>query len=430
MNLAQIGEFGLIASLQNELKTRTGTRLGIGDDCAVLEALQTPIVTLDALVEGVHFRRDWTSPRALGRKAMAVSVSDLAASGARPVAAFVSLCLGARDDVEFIRALYRGFEDAAQEFDFTVAGGDTTRSKGDLVLSITLIGEVLDARRGPILRSGAQVGDQLWVTGTLGDAAAGLAILQAGDEVQSGDDAPAKASNQVEADNEVKNGDDAPVKASNQGNADNEAPKGADAPAHSEQSGDNAPANNAPANNAQSGAETPRISSTHGDTDSYLINRAPQLSPATRDYLLERHHEPTPRLEWMKRLLELDASAVHAALDLSDGLVGDAAHLARRSGVRVEIEADLLPISSPCHEAAQILGFEALDWALSGGEDYELLLAIAPDKAHWLAEKAREAGVALTLIGQCMAPIAGAEMGVVVRQNGELRSPGRAWTHF
>lgn len=340
MNLAQIGEFGLIERLQGGLATRAGTKVGIGDDCAVLETLQTPIVTTDALVEDVHFRRDWTSPRALGRKAMAVNLSDLASGGARPVAAFVSLCLGARDDWDWVQALYQGFEDAAREFDFTLAGGDTTHSKGDLVLAVTLVGEAMNAQRGPILRSGARAGDVLMVSGTLGDAAAGLAILQA------------------------------------------------------------------------PGASLDEI------------------SPAAREYLLTRHHEPTPRLGWMKQWLEWDAGAIHAALDLSDGLVGDAAHLARRSGVGLQIQAEKLPISPQCHEAAQILGWDALDWALSGGEDYELLLAVAPEKADRLLEHARGSGVALTRVGECVARGAEEQTLVVVRENGAVRTFGRAWTHF
>ncbi len=335
MNLAQIGEFGLIQRLQNGLQTRDGTVVGIGDDCAVLETLQTPVVTIDTLVEGVHFRRDWTTPRALGRKAMAVNLSDLAASGARPVAALVSLSVGERDDFAWIEALYQGFEDAARQFDFTVAGGDTTKSPRDLVISVALVGEVWDQKRGAILRSGAEIGDVLLVTGNLGDAAAGLAILRA-------------------------------------------------------------------------------------------ENTA--IPTATRDTLLKRHHEPTPRLEWMKRLLELDADAIHAGLDLSDGLTGDAAHLAKRSNVTVRIDANLLPISPQCREAAQVLQFDALEWALSGGEDYELLLAVAPEKSAPIMKKAREMGIALTEIGECVSQ--SGEISVVTHQNGKIRAPTRAWTHF
>ncbi len=351
MNLSQIGEFGLIQRLQNQLETRAGTQIGIGDDCAVLNSLQTPAVTMDALVEDVHFRRDWTLPRALGRKAMAVNISDLAASGARPIAAFVSLALGARDDWEFIAQLYAGFEDAAREFGFTIAGGDTTQSRGGLMLSIALVGEVIDQKRGPILRSGAQIGDVLLVSGTLGDAAAGLEILQAREETL---------------------------------------------------------------NDAQ-------IS---------------QISAAARDYLLKRHHEPTPRLELMKKLLDFDAQALHAALDLSDGLAGDAAHLARSSGVVAQFEAEKLPISAFCREAAIFLGRDAHDLALSGGEDYELLLAVAPEKVPVLLQNFRSEGFFLSEVGKCLAvdtklPDTKLPDGeVVVLEHGQRRDFARGWTHF
>ncbi|MBW3635468.1 MAG: thiamine-phosphate kinase [Armatimonadetes bacterium] len=337
MNLSEIGEFGLIAHLQKGLETRAGVQIGIGDDAAVLESLQRPIVTMDALVEGVHFRRDWTTPRALGRKAMAVNVSDLAASGARPVAAFVSLALGADEMVEWIEELYAGFEDAAREWGFSVAGGDMTRSRGDVMISVALVGEVLNLARGPILRSGARNGDVLVVSGTLGDAAAGLALLQ-----------------------------------------------------------------------------TPDIA----------------VSDATRQKMLLRHHEPTPRLHLMSALLEIDADAVHGALDLSDGLAGDAVHLARRSGVSPQIETGWLPISPQCREVAAALNTDALDWALAGGEDYELLLALAPEGVETLLlETEKRCGVPLAIIGKCGAQ---GEAGPRVRilENGATRQTTRPWTHF
>ena len=336
MNLAQIGEFGLISRLQKNLPTRRGTIIGIGDDCAVLNAISCPIVTIDALVEDVHFRRDWTSPRALGRKAMAVNLSDLAASGARPVAAFVSLALSADVDVEWVESLYAGFEDMAREWDFTIAGGDTTKSRGAVMISVALIGEVINPKRGPILRSGAQIGDLLLVSGTLGDAAAGLSLLQ--------------------------------------------------------------------------NPQTP-------------------ISDSTREKLLHRHHQPTPRLELMRAILDFDAESVHAALDLSDGIVGDAAHLARASGVSLQIDAEKLPISPQCREAAPILGKNALDFALSGGEDYELLIAVAPARVEEFLARFGTEIAPLTMVGKCLAPDFNGPR-VLVLENGKERAQSRAWTHF
>src|SRR5690606_881680 len=114
MKLSDAGEFGLIEKLHTQLQARDGVLLGIGDDAAVLASLRVPVVTCDALIEGIHFRRDWTSARSLGRKAMAVNVSDIAAMGARPVAAFVTLgvstaLLESEGALHWLEELYAGF---------------------------------------------------------------------------------------------------------------------------------------------------------------------------------------------------------------------------------------------------------------------------------------------------------------------------------
>jgi thiamine-monophosphate kinase len=176
--IQELGEFGLIDHLVEKITTRKGTILGIGDDCALLESLQAPVVTVDTLIEGVHFRRDWienfSSPRALGWKSLAVSVSDLAAMGATPVAAFISLAVPKNEDLAFVDALYEGFEQCAETYGFTIAGGDTVASPV-LNISATLIGNAFSV---PVRRSGAQVGDIISVSGNLGDSAAGLYMLQ------------------------------------------------------------------------------------------------------------------------------------------------------------------------------------------------------------------------------------------------------------
>ena len=325
MNVSQRGEFGLIAQLSQGLKTRRGVRAGIGDDAAVLEALAHPIVTADALVENVHFRRDWTSARALGIKAMAVNLSDLAAMGARPVAAFVALALPPACESAWIEQLYAGMETQAAKYEFTVAGGDMTAAPL-VFISVTLVGELMDeARELPVLRSGARAGDAVCVTGELGDSAAGLALLQSPDVA---------------------------------------------------------------------------------------------LDDATRAFLLKRHFEPTPRLDLMRALLNAERAAIHAALDISDGLVGDARHIARTSKVDIEIDADKLPISDVCRAAARALGVSPLDWALAGGEDYELCLCVAPASPENLS--------GLHVVGRV---VAGAGE-VRVWENGAERADVAAWTHF
>ena len=317
MNVSQRGEFGLIAHLHQGLQTRAGTLVGIGDDGAVLESLAHPIVTTDALVENVHFRRDWTSAFSLGVKSMAVNLSDVAAMGARPVAAFVGLALPPDCDNQWVCDLYAGMESLAARHNFTIAGGDMTAAPL-VFISVTLVGDLMPEALGrPILRSGAQVGDAVCVTGNLGDSAAALALLLA--------KFPADAA------------------------------------------------------------------------------------------LLQRHFEPSPRLDLIRELMGRNRAAIHAGLDMSDGLVGDSSHVARASGVDIEIDAEALPISPACRAAARLLKQSPLDWALSGGEDYELCLCLAPKFAENLIRVGRV--------------VAGAGE-VRVYKDGELRESAAGWRHF
>ncbi len=176
-----VGEFGLIellaASLPTEVRAATGLKLGIGDDAAVWQP--TPgehiVVTTDSLVESVHFRRDWTDWESLGHKTLAVSVSDLAAMGAIPKLAVISLGLDGEERVGDLQALYSGLGALARRLRMTVAGGDIVRSPHGLVLHVTAIGETRVQR--VLTRSGANAGDLIGVTGTLGAAAAGLRLL-------------------------------------------------------------------------------------------------------------------------------------------------------------------------------------------------------------------------------------------------------------
>ncbi len=186
MRLSSIGDFALIDRLARQLADTPVSpaagrvELGIGDDAAVLEVPSghRVVATADMLVEGIHFRRDWTGPEDLGWKALAVNVSDLGAMGAAPLAALV--CLALPDDTEAAgrEALYAGLNACAAEYLCPVAGGDTVRSPAGVTLAVTALGTVhpeLVATRG-----GAAPGDLICVTGTLGDSAAGLALLESG----------------------------------------------------------------------------------------------------------------------------------------------------------------------------------------------------------------------------------------------------------
>jgi thiamine-monophosphate kinase len=259
-------------------------RLGVGDDAALLEvaAGRLLVATADALVEGVHFRRDWTGAEELGWKTLAVNVSDVAAMGAEPLAALISLALPAETEVAWVEALYRGLEACATRYRCALAGGDTVGSPDRIVLHVALLGTVEPERVRT--RSGARPGDLVCVTGTLGDSAAGLALLQAGGDIAS----------------------------------------------------------------------------------------RPELAP-----LLRAHRRPAPRLA-AARALAADP-AVTAMMDLSDGIASDLRHVAARSGLGARVRAAELPISPAARAAAELLGADPGEWALRGGEDYELLFTLAPE---------------------------------------------------
>ena len=191
--IAEVGEFGLIDTLGSTLGDAADARdlvVGMGDDAAVYRvggagsdgASRVHVVTTDALVEGVHFDRTYVPLRALGWKAIAVNVSDVAAMNARPRFATVALGLPNNLSVEGAEALYTGVRQACEQYGLAVVGGDVTAS-ARLTLSVTVIGEADE--REIVTRAGAQPGDLLCVTGDLGGAAAGLRVLIAGKEGMS-----------------------------------------------------------------------------------------------------------------------------------------------------------------------------------------------------------------------------------------------------
>ena len=175
MKLSQLGEFGLIETIRRRTPKSRGVRIGIGDDAAsVINRRLTSLITADLLIEGRHFDLRWTSLSDLGHKSLAVNLSDIAAMGG--VADYVILSLGIppRLDSKAIDAFYRGFEALARECSVALVGGDTNAA-GNLIVSVCVIGH---AAAKPQKRSGAKPGNDIYVTGTLGDSALGLKFLQ------------------------------------------------------------------------------------------------------------------------------------------------------------------------------------------------------------------------------------------------------------
>lgn len=180
MKIGEIGEFGLIERLTRS-PSGPRVRVGVGDDAAVLDLDgEFLLYTTDLLVEGDHFRRDWSTPLQIGRKAMASNVSDIAAMGGRPHEALVSVAIPDDVDVEFMDDLYEGMYQIADKYGAEIVGGDTTHG-ALLIINIALLGHVDEEMLS--LRSDAKVDDLICVTGPLGGSRAGLELLLRGFDV-------------------------------------------------------------------------------------------------------------------------------------------------------------------------------------------------------------------------------------------------------
>ena len=271
MDLSELGEFGAIALFRELLEACSDrsrpAEVGIGDDAAVWRpaAGRAAMQTTDLLIEEVHFSLRWCSWYDVGWKAMAVNLSDIAAMGGAPRAAFVSAGLSPRMSRAEVLDLYRGLAECAGAYGTAILGGDTVASPAAAAINVAVHGETLDDSGAVLRRDRAQPGDAVAVSGPLGASAAYLRLI-------------------------------------------------------------------------------------------------------TNEELRRAHLHPEPRIELGQRLVQ---AGVRCGMDVSDGLLADLCKLCAASSTGAAIEADLVPVAATVRE---LLPDDALDLALTGGEDYELLV--------------------------------------------------------
>ncbi|RZU32761.1 thiamine-phosphate kinase [Blastococcus saxobsidens] len=279
-----VGEFGVIARVLARSGTAAAAEVGPGDDAAVVRAADgRVVVTTDVLVEGRHFRRDWSSAEDIGHKAAAANLADVAAMGATTTALVVGLACPPDTPTSWLEGVASGLADECAPMGAAVVGGDTVASAPDsagVVLSVTALGDL--GGRAPVRRSGARAGQIVALAGRLGWSAAGLAVLRRGFS-----------------------------------------------------------------------------------------------SPVA---VVAAHRRPSPPYAAGPAAADAGASAM---CDVSDGLVADAGHLARDSGVVIDLDpaalaaACLEPVG-PLQQVASALGVDPMAWVLSGGEDHALLATFPP----------------------------------------------------
>jgi thiamine-monophosphate kinase len=327
MRLKEVGEFGFIERIRRHAPIGKGVLRGIGDDAAWIACeRKTLLVTTDLLLEGFHFNLRWISFYGLGHKALAVNLSDIAAMGGVPAYYVLSLGVPLNSRLEDLDKFYGALKRLSVKTGVSLIGGDTSASDR-LLINITLFGY---APYGPVFRAGAGPGDDLYVTGTVGDSALGLDLLK---------------------------------------------------------------------------------------------RRKPLVKNADTRHLISRHHFPTARLQAGTMLAKKGLAT--AMIDVSDGLLQDLGHLCKASRVGAVVWSDWLPLSKALHRVA---GEEAGRYALSGGEDYELLFSARRRDRSRLEKMEKQLGVPITRIGQCFPARHGIK---VLNKSGQALSfPTSGHDHF
>lgn len=333
MQVKDLGEFGLIQRISDKFQSPDQQGfIGIGDDCSVIpkDDLNSYLVTCDTLIENIHFLTPNIEPNDLGYKSLAVNLSDIAAMGGIPEYAFLSMALPVETDTAWIDKFLDGLHDLAVREHVVLAGGDTTKSPGNIAITITVIGiiETGNIKR----RTGAEPGDKLFVTGFTGDSGGGLRLLTEGHK---------------------------------------------------------------------------------NETDQSVTD------------LIRAHNRPkvyTGEGIWLGTL-----PAVHAMIDLSDGLASDARHIAESSRVAIRIDLDEVPVSENLQIKAGEYGWDTTELVISAGEDYSLLFAADASESEQIqAAYFEKFGESLNCIGE----IREGEGVDFYRKGKKVKKPYHGFDHF
>lgn len=332
-SLSELGEFGLIDQIARLFdRGQSGDTIGIGDDCAVLPFREgrSLLITTDMLIEGRHFRHEWTTAEDLGFKSLAVNLSDISAMGGKPLYAFLSIGLPNDLSLEWVETFLRGTRQLSEAHNVKLLGGDTTKSPGPLVINYSVIG-VMD-EQSVLWRSSAEPGDKIAVLGNLGESGAGLRLL--------------------------------------------------------------------------------------------MENKTPYDSMEQR--LIKSHNHPQLYVDEAQYLASIPA--VHAMIDLSDGIQSDAGHIAQKSGVTVQVDVDRIPITPEVKEICKNYSWDSLELALASGEDYGLLFTYNKETAGKLKSDFKNRfGYEFSIIGEVIK--GSPELNLV--KNGDLYDLGKmGFDHF
>ncbi len=320
MEISEIGEFGLIHRLTDNIKPKNESTLkGVGDDCAVMHYPDKEVlITSDMLMEGVHFDLTYIDLETLGYKSAMVNISDVFAMNGTPRQMIVSIALGRRFKVEDLENFYKGLREACDKWGVDIVGGDTTSSFTGLAISITCIGEA--TREDIVYRNGAHETDLICVTGDLGAAYMGLQILEREKSVYY--------SQLTKLNNQIRD--------------------------------------------AKEKGDTKLVD--HLQKQFRLLEDF-QPDFAGKEYLIDRQLKPEARGDIILRLKEAGVRPT-AMMDISDGLSSELLHICKASNCGCRVYEKNIPIDYQTAVTCEEFNMNLTTAALNGGEDYELLFTV------------------------------------------------------